>query len=160
MKKIFLTQNKFAIVDDDMFDHLNQWKWYFNQGYAVRAVTLRNGTKRQGKIFMHRIVNLTPDHLFTDHLNGNKLDNRKENLRVCTTAQNAMNSVKKRFNKSGYKGVSKASHSEKWMAAFRKNGKQVYLGLFETKQMAAKTYDKAVKKHFGEFAKLNLVSEK
>jgi len=103
MKKIKLTKGQFTIVDDDMFDYLNQWKWYLNNdGYAVRSKRVFNGKKH---IFMHRLVNNTPDNMQTDHINRDKLDNRNENLRNTTKMLNGRNRGTPKNNTSGYKGV-------------------------------------------------------
>lgn len=122
MKKVPLSKGKaFAIVDDSDFGSLTRWKWKLTNGYASRGI--RSG-KKVGTVFMHRVVNKTPDGLITDHINGDKLDNRKENLRSCTHSQNAGNRAS--TNKHGLKGV--AFHNGKWHAHITH-----YLGSFKTK---------------------------
>src|SRR3990167_9749261 len=95
MKIIRLNKGQSAIVDDDVFDYLNQWKWYFNnQGYAVRRPYIKGSGRKNQKcmtIHMHRLVNNTPNGMQTDHINRNKLDNRRENLRNVTDQQNKFN---------------------------------------------------------------------
>ena len=99
-KRILLTKNKVAIVDDEDYEWLNQWKWkYHKDNYGYRTV------KYNKSIFMHRIINKTPDGLFTDHINREGLDNRKCNLRTVTRNQNIFNSKPRKNNTSGYKGV-------------------------------------------------------
>jgi len=87
MKKIKLNKGTFATVDNDDFEYLNQWKWYINNnGYAIRTKYTKLGFKKykMKKVYMHRVVNNTPDNLQTDHINHNQLDNRRINLRSVT----------------------------------------------------------------------------
>jgi hypothetical protein len=102
---------------------------------------------------MHRVVNKTPENLLCDHINGNVLDNRKENLRSCTNQENTFNAKIK--NKSGYKGVCWHKRISKWNANIRINDKLIHLGYFEDIYEAAATYNSAAKEYFGEFARLN-----
>ena len=151
MKEIELTQGKVAIVDDEDFEYISQWKWCYtiNQksrsGYAIR---------RPG-ILMHRVINKTPPGMQTDHINGNGLDNRKENLRSCTRTQNKANVKMNRNNKSGYKGVSREKKRKTWRAHIRIGGKGRALGRFDILEEAARAYDRAAREKFGEFARLN-----
>jgi hypothetical protein len=149
-KIIPLTQGKQTIVDDEDFDWLNQWKWYYNdRGYAVRHMP----SNHKMLLYMHRVIMNTPPDMDTDHINGNGLDNRRANLRVCTTSQNLINHPKQIDNTSGYKGVYKNHHH--WQSIIMKDGKSIYLGTFKTKEISARAYDEAAKKYFGEFACLN-----
>ena len=152
-KSITLTQGKSVLVDDEDFEKLNQHKWYYHQGYAFRKAGPRIF---QVSIFMHREIMQTPDGMETDHINGDSLDNRRENLRICTHAENLRNRKMNSGNKSGYKGVYWFSQRGKWRAAITLNGKNVHLGLFTDPADAAKAYDKAAQEHFGEFARTNL----
>ena len=152
-KEIKLTQGKVAIVDDADFKYLNQFKWYYCQGYAVRDDTLENGKKI--KILMHREV-LQPKHeLHTDHINQDKLDNRRSNLRECTPAQNNMNRGVQKNNTSGFKGVSWHKTNKKWYARIRIDRRRKHLGCFVSKEAAAVTYNNAALIYHGEFACLN-----
>lgn len=154
MPQIELTQGKFAIVDDEDFEWLNQWRWQVDtDGYAVRHVLAREG-KKGSKIRMHRAINKTPTGLLTDHINGNRLDNRKENLRNCTTRENTWNS-KSHNNTSGYKGVTWDKRGNKWKGHIRINNLSLHLGYFTDVTEAAKVYDSYAIKYFGEYAKLN-----
>ena len=105
MKKIELTQGKFALVDDEDFEWLNQWKWYANHlgytWYVVRSVRYDNEVKA---ILMHRSILNAKIGEEIDHINHNGLDNRKKNLRICTRSQNNMNRNKLRGTYK-YKGV-------------------------------------------------------
>ena len=155
MKRIPLTQGKFAIVDDDMYEYLNQWKWHAtstNGGYyAVRST-------RVSRISMHReILRLRKgDGIHTDHKNRNTLDNRKCNLRACTCHENNCNRVPRTNTSSQFKGVYRCRN--RWEAGIRKYGKRIYLGKFISEIQCAKAYDRAAKELFGEFAWLNFPS--
>jgi hypothetical protein len=122
MKTIQLTRGKETIVDVDNYEHLNQWKWQFTtRGYAVR-------TENRKIIFMHRVINNTPEGLDTDHINRNKLDNRKCNLRTVTRSQNFMNINPRKNNTTGVKGVQ--IHAEGWMVRITVNYKRIYIGYY------------------------------
>ena len=137
MKKIKLNKNFEVIVDDSNFDWLNQWKWYEHHGYAVRSkrVELRKFNK-SCQIFMHRLINQTPDDFDTDHINRDKLDNRKENLRTVTRTQNQLNKGRQKNNISGYEGVTWDKRKEKWVSRISVNRKQIFLGQFTSLQGA------------------------
>lgn len=155
MKEIPLTKGAVAIVDDDMFDYLSQFNWFLHPaGYAVRNIC-RNGKKT--KIRMHREIIGTPDGMETDHINNNRLDNRRENLRICTHSQNRMNSSLQSNSTSGYKGVSYFKPAKLWKAELMLNNKHVLCKYFHSPEDAARAYNEAAKKYFGEFAKLNIV---
>ena len=151
MKLIKLTKGQFAIVDDSDFEYLNQFKWHLScNGYAARKL-------HKSDIFMHRIINNTPEGLFTDHINRNGLDNRRKNLRSATYSQNSMNRSRQKNNTSGYNGVYWHSQARKWRTTIRLNGKFIHLGLFEDKTEAAKAYNIGAKKYYGEFANFNQI---
>ena len=147
MKTIPITKNKYVIVDDEDFEYLNQWKWHLSDsGYAVRGIN-----KNNKKFRMHREINKTPEGLDTDHINGNKLDNRKSNLRTVTRSQNKMNVGKPKTNSSGIKGVSWHKACEKWRADIKVNQKQISLGCYSLLQKAILVRNLAEKKYFKEF---------
>ena len=155
MKQIKLTQGQYALVDDEDFDELNQYKWhayYDPNTKSYRAIT---------SISMHRKIMNTPRGMQTDHINHNTLDNRKQNLRICTHRQNQYNRVKHKNTTSKYKGVylAKQKYKDKiyryWMAYIFFNGKSINLGHFKTEIQAAHAYDKQAKELFGKFALLN-----
>lgn len=152
MKQIPLTQGKFAIVDDEDYDFLMQWKWTHSGGYAYRLKTVRGVSK---KIWLHRETNKTPDGLFTDHINGDRLDCRKENLRTCTYAENNKNAAIRKDNKSGYRGVYWEKGVKKWRVVINTDGIRKCFGFFEDVLEAAETYNKNAKLLHGDFARLN-----
>ena len=130
MKKIKLTKGKYALVDDDMFEYLNQFKWYYNStGYAVRTV-------KGKKVLMHRIINNTPSSFETDHINRNKLDNRRKNLRTVTQGENNFNRDLYRSNKSGYRGIFWEKSRKCWEASIVINSKKIHLGRFKVLKVA------------------------
>jgi len=154
MKKIPLSQqgkNKdkhFALVDDEDFDKVNKFRWSItNNGYALK----KSGTRQ-----MHRLILNTPKGKDTDHINGNKLDNRRENLRVVTRSENNANQKINKNNTSGYKGVSWNRNLQYWTANIKVNRKH-FVKYFKTKREAAIGYNKMMIKNFGEFALLNKI---
>lgn len=158
MKKIPLTQGKFALVDDGDFERVSAFKWCFCNGYATRKQHIRyDGKKRIRKmVYMHRFIMETQDGLETDHRNRDKLDNRKENLRICTRNENGRNrTARGENNKSGYKGVSWSNPNRKWRVYIKVNNNNMYLGYFNDIIEAAKAYDIAAKKYHGDYANMN-----
>lgn len=147
MKQIALSQGKFAIVDDEDYEIISKLKWHYNNcGYATHCGC------RNVQLLMHREILKLQKGEFCDHINGNKLDNRKCNLRKATKSQNAMNQRLKSTNKSGIIGVSWDSGTKKWRAQIRLNGKSIYLGICSNKEDAAIIYNNKAKELFGEFA--------
>lgn len=153
-RQIELTQGRVALVDDDAYDHLNQWRWHLTDGYAVRLSSSSGASKRHA-ILMHRVIMDAPAEMFVDHINGDRLDNRRSNLRLCSKAENAQNTGPSPRNTSGYKGVHFHKDTGKWGAAISVNRKKHYLGLFATPEAAAHAYDAAAVRYHGAFAKLN-----
>lgn len=151
--RIPLTQGKFAIVDKIDYEYLNQFKWCYNCGYAVRHSPTAKG--KRTTILMHRVIlerMRHKDFKDSDHINQNKLDNRRCNLRTATRSQNLCNKGKQSNNTSGFKGVCWVKRDKKWLAQIRINGKRKHLGYFDSKKQAARAYSKAAKKYHGEFA--------
>ena len=162
MKKIPLSQGKFALVDDCDYDYLMQWKWHYhkhhsNGGYAIRT-DRTNGKQRA--VHMHRVIlerKGFKNFAQTDHRNQNKLDNRRGNLRPATASQNKCNNSKNKNNTSGYKSVSWDKRREKWRAQIMINRKNKFLGYYDDPREAARAYNEAALKYHGEFAVLNEV---
>lgn len=161
-KAIPLTQGKYAIVDSDDYDFLMQWKWYYNSGYAIRTqyFGLINGKENRKAILMHRLILNTPDGFETDHINGDQLDNRRCNLRICTHALNMWNQKPREGCASKYKGVSWHKANKNWRAYIQANGKFKSLGSFENAVDAALSYNEAAILYYGEFARLNIIEPK
>ncbi len=157
-KTIELTQGQFAIVDDEDYKGLNKYKWraqYIKSTGSFYAVRTDCSEKKQEKIYMHRQIMNTPKGMHTDHKSHNTLNNRKHNLRVCTSSQNFMNSKTYFNNHSGITGVSWHKRDKRWQAMITINKKQIHLGYFKNKQEAIKVRKKAETKYFGEFASNN-----
>jgi len=159
IKTIPLSKGKFSKVDDQWFDYLNQWKWYFSPtGYAARTEFV-NG-KRTGKtILMHRVIANIPEDKFTDHINFDKLDNRRCNLRMCNKSQSEQHKHLQSNNTSGFKGVGWDKRLSKWRSYIMINARQIYLGSFKEIKKAALAYNKAAILYFGNFAKLNIIEQ-
>jgi hypothetical protein len=161
MKEIKLTQGKIALVDDEDYEYLNQWKWHAqkdgNRFYALRTPPLNSIAKTGSKVIrMHRIIMNTPGGLEVDHIDHNGLNNQKHNMRNCTKKQNTQN-MAKRINKIGFIGVSFRKERNRFVAYVSDNieGRKKHLGYYKTAIDAAKVRDIAAKQYYGEFANLN-----
>lgn len=160
MKTIELTKGYRALVDDDDYEFLNQWKWCVSLGgrghksvYAIRS----SSAPYKHIVFMHRQLLNTPDGMYVDHVNRDTLDNRRSNLRLCTMADNARNKGIQSNNTSGYKGVKYEKRFNRWYGYACLQGKYKHLGSFGTPKAAALAYNQFARKYFGEFAVLNEV---
>lgn len=163
MKYIKLNAGKRAIVDNEdykrvfefvkRFDGKGYVKWVYDthKGYVWAPIKKDDGSYTS--MLMHRLVMNTPKGMDTDHINGNKLDNRKKNLRICTRVENKMNS-KISGNKWGYKCVEKYLHYNLWTSRPVLNGVRYYLGYHKTPELAHKAYMRFVKENHGEFSAL------
>jgi hypothetical protein len=149
-REIILTRGFVAIVDDEDFDRLSQWKWHYStSGYAVR----RNG---HGSAYLHRAVIDAPRGMVVDHIDRNALNNVRANLRVCTPQQNAWNRRRQHSTALPFKGVSvEPTMPHVWRARICVNGEIKRLGAYDTPEAAARAYDAAARRYFGEFAYLN-----
>lgn len=136
-----------ALVDSGQEALLNM-DWRLSHGYAETGQHARGTWKR-----MQHLVLPAREGFFTDHINGDRLDNRRENLREVTLQQNNWNMCLNRNNKTGFKGVS--MRRGKFRATINLNNKQIHVGDFATAELAAEAYDKKAKELFGDFAKLN-----
>ena len=155
MKKISLTKGFVALVDDEDYDFLTQWKWRLKGGYAARSMNLGrvNGKQRTKTIFMHRVIMNTPDGMETDHSDLDKLNNQRNKLRICSASENRQNRPPQCNNKHNAKGVS--LRKGKWHASIVSNKKRINLGTFDSFDKARDAYNNAAILHHGAFARLN-----
>ena len=157
-KEITISDGTIVLVDEEDYERLMRRKWTANgNGYAVIGIHL--GKRKYKKVYMHREILGAKDGEFVDHINGNKSDNRKSNLRISTSQQNSMNIGLRKNNKSGYKGVMYETRRSKWRAEIKKDYRNVFLGYFDNKHEAAKAYNTAAIELHGEFANLNIIKE-
>lgn len=151
MKKINLSgkkgSGKYTVVDDDDYFIYGDRKWFLTiGGYA--AYTKHIGERKYRKdrtIFLHRLINKTPNGFFTDHINRNKLDNRKSNLRTVSNTVNQLNKGLQKNNKSGYEGISWHSQNKKWWVRLNIKNKQISLGCYRDIQKAVTVRKNALK---------------
>jgi hypothetical protein len=139
MMIIPLTQNMVAYIDDEDYTSINSFKWYArkhgNTFYALRSVkTCKGGIT----LYMHRIINKTPDGVGTDHIDGNGLNNQKSNLRTATHQQNGENLHVDKTSK--FPGVSLSDTKKKWLVRVRVNGIQKVIGYYSIEEEAATVY--------------------
>jgi len=154
IRYIALTKGKFAIVDAADYERLNRYKWNAmevkGKWYARRSIV-------GGVVLMHREIMNAPSDMLVDHINGNGLDNRQANLRLCTAQQNCSNS-RPHGGTSKYLGVS--GHGDKWTAKLMHNGETFRLGLFDDEVDAARARDAKARELQGQFAYLNFPDDK
>ena len=137
MKEIAITKGYTAIIDDEDYAYLSQWKWQYHKGYAVR-------TKKGRHIYMHRVINDTPDGKQTDHINTCKLDNRRANLRTVSRGENNTNRPSERGSSSKWKGVSWNKTRKIWEVQLKPVGApKMRIGYFRSESDAATAYNLA-----------------
>ena len=156
MKIIKLSNGLETLIDDTDVVELSRFRWRHNKNQS-NIYAIRCGKRGEPlDVQMHRQIMNPPKALLVDHIDGNGLNNQRNNLRIVTRSQNLWNSRKLcKTTSSKYKGVSWAKWPEKWQASIRKHGKQKSLGAFVDEIEAAKAYDKAALELFGEFALIN-----
>jgi hypothetical protein len=148
-----------VIIDEEDYDLVSQYKWFpAKNEYTVYAIA--HGPTIGGKretIRIHRLIMNATKEEYVDHKNRNGLDNRKENLRLCSPRQNKQNQKPYSRAISKYKGVVFDKDANKWRARISIENKRIHLGRFTTEEEAAIAYNNAAIKYFGEFARLNEV---
>lgn len=149
-----LTRGWVTVVDKVDAD-LGTRRWSSDGATVKRAYAVRRGKRWSSAIFLHRVIaermGLDIADKDVDHIDGNRLNNRRSNLRAATRSENARNSGARRNSKSGIKGVH--LRDGRWIAQIGMSGRRVYLGSFATIEAAAAAYAEAAKKYHGEFAR-------
>lgn len=154
MKTIPLSKGEVALVDDEYYDWLNQWKWTYVDGYARRYQNIKG---RRVMVSMHReLIALLPGQE-VDHIDGNGTNNQKANLRVCSHAENCRNQKLVRDSRTGIKGVDFHKRLRKYRARITHDYKVMHLGFFDTAEQACAAYNKAALQIHGEFARPNIL---
>lgn len=154
VKHIKVSSSLFSVqVDDDLFDYLNQFRWFLSRGYACRQASSRKIIKMHHEVLGLRGIDIA-DKL-TDHRDNNKLNNQTLNLRAATKSQNEINKKLNSRNTSGKKGVSWFKAGKKWKATIGYQGRTIHLGCYEDPIDAARAYDDKARELFGDFALLN-----
>ena len=149
MKVIKTNRNYEIKVDDDVYEWASKNKWFVTKlGYAIRSY---GGRKNRKTIYLHRMIINIPSGYVTDHINGNRLDNRRENLRVATRSQNRINSNIQKNNKSGTRGVYYDKHKKRWIVRLYKMRKKMLLASFKNIDEARKAYHNKAIEVYGEF---------
>jgi hypothetical protein len=148
VRRIPLGDGQYALVDAEDYEWLSQWRWHLSNGYATRMENRKN-------ILMHREIMKPPKGKSVDHINHQKQDNRRINLRNCTWEENVHNRSKRRGSLSRFNGVTYKKRSRKWVATVWFNRKQTRCQQFDTEIEAARAYDRMAVETFGEFANVN-----
>lgn len=153
MTLLILRSGHVVYVSTESVPKIRDYTWCIEgTGYVMSAT--------KGKaVKLHRIITDAPRGKFVDHRDGDPLNNTLDNLRICSKKQNEYNSKTRADNSSGYRGVCLINKNGKYRAYITKDGKQTSLGVFSDKHAAAKAYNSAAEKLFGEFARLNKISE-
>jgi hypothetical protein len=151
--QIPLTRDQYALIDDEDYEQLSQYKWTLDKnGYVVRK---SGGRKNPKKVMLHRFIMNAPPGFDVDHIDHDLLNNCRANLRICTRSQNNANRLPLSGSTSQYKGVSWNSQRRYWSVYHTAYGQRRWLGSFDNEVEAAITYDNAAYAAFGEFAYLN-----
>lgn len=159
MKKIELSKGFVALVDDEDFDKISQYKWHYhfkpnrNTNYARTYIGKIDDVYT--KQYMHRMIMKPADGQAVDHIDGNGLNNQRSNLRLATTAANARNAKKRSGSTSKYKGVSWYPNRNQWVGNITINYKRIHLGYFDTETDAAKAYNKKALEINPTFSRIN-----
>jgi hypothetical protein len=165
MKKISLSgknKNLVCLVDDEDYESLSKYRWYLSRkGYAQRNRRYVNKIPDRLPVQMHTMIIGNKDGLVIDHVNNNKLDNRRSNLRHISNTENIRRRGVQKNSKTGFKGVyfckTKGLKSTRYLSYIRVDKKLLFVGYFANKEEAAKAYNEASKKHHGEHGYQNAI---
>jgi len=149
------------IIDDEDFEKVKGYTWVLNfrkNRNVFYAERTRTKDKDKKNFRMHRLIMDCPEGMTVDHINRNTLDNRKENLRICSNKENVRNSKKRKDGiTSKYKGVHYAKKRDVFVSQITVDKEHKFLGHFKNEEDAAIAYNNAAIKYFGEFANLNTI---
>ena len=156
-RRLYLGQGKWTLLDVKDYYRLRFLKWVvYGNGTNLYAIRLRlTDPNKTSTVYMHREIMNPPPDLVVDHRNCDGLDNRKQNLRFATHAQNTRNRRKKKNGSSQFLGVYFNKEKSTWDSQLMHNGKKIWVGRFDNEIDAAKAYDETARKYHGEFARLN-----
>lgn len=158
--RVPLSGGGYALVDDNKYPLIEKYRWrIWRTGNQVYAKTAKMIKSKNIVLLMHRIIANAPQGMVVDHINGDGLDNRISNLRICSIKQNVRYSSKRKKATSPYKGVCWKSREGKWWANIIVDGHRKHLGYFNNEIDAAIAYDRAATIYFGEYARLNFTNE-
>jgi len=156
MKRIKLTQGQFALVDNEDFENINQYKWCAQYSKNTKSFYALRGGKSSGgkqkKIYMHRFIIKAYKGMIVDHIDHDTLNNQKGNLRIVTKSQNAMNKRKLSNNTSGATGVIWCKRDRKWTARIGIGNQRINLGFFDDRNQAIQARKQAEEKYHGEYS--------
>lgn len=138
------------LIDKEDYDLVHKYCWFVFNSKSGKYIASHEPCSSKS-LFLHRMIMNCPDDYFVDHINHNTLDNRKNNLRIVSKSQNAMNARVRCDNNSGYTGVYWSAYKERWIAKIAKEGKDYYLGSYKNKEEAIEARKEAEEKYFGEY---------
>lgn len=147
-----IIKNKKCLIDKEDLNKYSGSHWHVSKGYLFVSRKIKD---KWVNVPISRLIMNAPENLEVDHINRNKLDNRKENLRLATTSQNHANKPKQSNNTSGYKGIHWRKNRNKWIATIQVNKNRKYLGCSSDIKEVVKIYNEAAKSYFGNYAYLN-----
>ncbi len=156
-RRIYLGEGEWTILDQQDYCRLGHFKWYVygHRGKFYAARSFRVSKRKFKPLSLHREIMNAPKRRIVDHENGDSLDNRRANLRLATKSQNVWNCRKRKNTSSRFIGVHFDKRKGHWAARMEHHGKRIWLGYFDSEIEAARARDRAAKKHYGEFARLN-----
>jgi hypothetical protein len=149
MAEIFTACGKRVLIDDADLAAVSRYRWHVGSRCYIRASTGRQGRH----VTLHTMLMGTPAGMVVDHINGDTLDNRRANLRVCTVSDNLKNRKRSKANRSGFKGVYRAKRGG-WVAEIKSDRMKYRLGYFPSAELAHEAYCAAAKRLHGPFARL------
>lgn len=145
--EVVLTKGKVALIDLSDVDAVQKHQWYFSSGYAI------TNTPNNGRLYLHRFLLQPSNKQLVDHINRDKLDNRKNNLRICKSSDNNHNRALN--NPNGFRGITWNKRKHKWASQISIGNKNKGLGYFTSKLDAARAYDEKALELYGRYARLN-----